>query len=415
MAPDLDPHRSPSSPDGPPVEDTAASSSRPPRRGNGLSTDADRVEERFRLALKAGDVAVFRQDRALRYTWICNPVPGFEIDDMIGKRDEDVMGEPEEVRATTKAKRAVMESGVTQRHEFPITTNGSTRYFEYTIAPWRNDDGDVVGVTCAAVDVTEHRKREEALRQAREDAEAARHEAERAKEEAEAAREEAEEANRLKSIFLANASHALLTPLSGMLSLVDALRARKIEGTREILARIRRSGEHLRETIDGLLDLSKIQSGGAGINVQPINVAEVVFESAELFRGQAEEKGLTFVVNVPSAPVELDADPSALRRIVSNLVSNAIKYTASGRVSVGLVDAPDAAVLTVEDTGAGIDGDFLPQLFEPFTRASGRGLTDEGTGLGMAIAKRLVDALGGTIEVDTEVDAGTTLTVRLPK
>ena len=113
---------------------------------------ADAIEQQFREALQTLGIVVFRQNRDLRYVWICSPIPGFDPEDVLGKRDEDVMQHPEEAKAKVQAKREVMRTGEGVQHTFPITTEGTTRYFDYAIEPWHTPDGDVVGVTCAAVE-----------------------------------------------------------------------------------------------------------------------------------------------------------------------------------------------------------------------------------------------------------------------
>jgi PAS domain S-box-containing protein len=118
---------------------------------------AEALEQQFREALQALGIVVFRQDRELRYIWICSPIPGFEPEEVLGKRDEDLMQRPEEARAKAEVKREVMRTGTGTRQTFSITADGTTRYFDYAIEPWRAPDGSVIGVTCAALETQQDR------------------------------------------------------------------------------------------------------------------------------------------------------------------------------------------------------------------------------------------------------------------
>ena len=362
----------------------------------------ERADERLHFVLQTSQRMAYEQDRDLRYTWAANAVCGLSDDEVVGHRDADVLDDPAQAAALSAAKHEVMRTGAPAEQHVPITVDGTTRRCMITIAPLYNTDAEIVGVRGTVADHTDALEHEEAL--------------ERARYQAREAQEKAEDARRVMSMVLGNASHALLTPLSGMLSLIDALRARNIDALEEPLTRIRKSGQRLQRAIERLLDLSALEAGEAQLQAERIDVRMAVDDAAELLRQRATEEDIDFDVRMPSEPVRAELDPSALRRVARNLVSNAIKYTHEGGVTVELTTEADGAVvcLQVADTGEGISDAFLPSLFEPFSRAETGNVSGGGTGLGLAITKRFVDAMGGTIDVETAVEEGSTFTVRLP-
>lgn len=222
------------------------------------------------------------------------------------------------------------------------------------------------------------------------------------------------EANQLKEDFLANTSHELRTPLTNILGFVDVLRDSATEDQQRFLSAIEKNSRRLERTLNALLDLSKLRSGSEDLELEPTALGDRVRRLAPEFRDAAEEKGLSFEVNVPDEPVYADADERYLDQILSNLIENAIKFTEEGRVAVSIETTEDWATVEVEDTGIGIDQEFLPKLFRDFEQESrGRSRTHEGYGLGLAISSRLAKRMGGHIEVESTKGEGSTFTLFL--
>ncbi len=231
-----------------------------------------------------------------------------------------------------------------------------------------------------------------------------------------AAKREAESLAQLKSTILANMSHEIRTPLTGIIGFADVLAEEVDDEHREFARTIGASGHRLLNTLNSVLNLSRLDAAQVELDPACIDVAEEISGAVDLLRPMAQKKGLALPLDVPAAPCRAVQDATCLLRVVNNLVGNAIKFTDEGSVRVALEADGDALRLTVQDTGIGMKAAFLPTLFDAFKQEStGLSRSHEGSGLGLAITKRLVELLGGTIGVESEPGVGTTFTVTLPR
>jgi signal transduction histidine kinase len=220
------------------------------------------------------------------------------------------------------------------------------------------------------------------------------------------------QANELKDNFLANTSHELRTPLTTILGFADVLKEEAPEQHKEFVDIIEKSGHRLLRTLNAMLDLAKLRSGVAEVDLSPLDVVSKSKEMMELFAHQARQKGIDFDLDAPDKPVYLALDDRYFEQILDNLISNAIKFTDEGRVWVEIEPSEDQVAIRVCDTGAGIDPAFMPHIFEDFKQeSSGLNRDHEGNGLGLAITKRLVHLMGGTIDAKSTKGAGSTFTV----
>ncbi|MCE9648682.1 MAG: PAS domain-containing protein [Parvibaculum sp.] len=237
------------------------------------------------------------------------------------------------------------------------------------------------------------------------------------------ARERAEAANRTKSRFLANMSHELRTPLNAIIGFSDMLKLEmfgKLGNARylEYAQLINESGGLLLDLISDILDMSKIEAGKYELHCEPVKAEEIVEQALKLVSGRAEEGGLTTLVRISpeAANLPLIADERALKQILINLLSNAVKFTPRGGQIVVCAEAVDGGIrFRVEDTGRGIAKDHIPRLARAFEQVSSDAeLSKQGTGLGLALVRSLTELHGGSILIESELGKGTCVSVNLP-
>jgi cell cycle sensor histidine kinase DivJ len=234
-------------------------------------------------------------------------------------------------------------------------------------------------------------------------------------------RAEADQANAAKVKFLANMSHELRTPLNAIIGFSDMLmneQRMRLDGARreEYAKLINDSGAHLLAVVNGILDMSKMETGDFEIAPEPFAPSPVISNCCDLLALKARECGLELVMRLPAHLPEITADKRAFRQILLNLVSNAVKFTErGGRVTVAVTIEAADIVVAVEDNGVGISVDDLPRVGRPFFQA--RGAYDrrhDGTGLGLSIVQGLVALHGGEVNIESRLGEGTRVSVRLP-
>ncbi|MGN6735318.1 MAG: sensor histidine kinase, partial [Candidatus Binatia bacterium] len=227
------------------------------------------------------------------------------------------------------------------------------------------------------------------------------------------------EASKLKSRFLANVNHELRTPLSSIIGYARLLR-RETEKQispvqRENLDDLLRNAERLLGLIDSLLDFARIESGKMEIKTEPVNLDALVQEATAVVEPTLSSKSVHIVKDVAPDVVPLNTDREKLREVILNLLGNAAKFTDRGQIRISAYQHNGDVRLAVADTGIGINQADMSRIFEEFDRGRLSSATGyRGTGLGLAIVKRLVDVLGGSIAVESEVGKGSTFIVTLP-
>lgn len=273
----------------------------------------------------------------------------------------------------------------------------------------------VVGTACAAMLVRKSRKDLEMAVMAKE------------RENEQALREAldlAERANRAKSTFLASMSHDIRTPINGILGMISIAQANlgSEKKVNEALAVANSSAEHLLELISDILDISKIESGELSLREEPFDLEPMLAEAADIIEPQTRTRGQELILSFKvEERHKLMGDRRRIKQVLLNLLSNAVKYTPEGgriEFAVEETHGPDAAHahlrFTVSDSGMGMPPEFLEHIFDPFERSDQQGIERiQGAGLGMTIAKRIVEAMGGSIGVTSEVGAGSTFEFEL--
>jgi len=308
-------------------------------------------------------------------------------------------GKQKAVRQEFKNVMAGQEEDLSTFENEIITRSGKTRMMQWHNALMHGDAGDVVGVLCAATDITAQKQREETLRRAK---------------------EEAEIANSSKSGFLSNMSHELRTPMNAILGFSQLMQIDNknlTETQNEYVDIILSSGNHLLVLINEILDLSRIEMGMLNIELEQLASATPIRDTVKLLTTLAAKRSITFNISndIDRLP-QIVADPARLRQILLNLISNAIKYNSeNGQISItGQVRGNGMVRISVHDTGKGIPARRRHELFQPFNRLDAENSAVEGTGVGLVLTKNLVELMDGHVGFDSAEKQGSTFWIELP-
>jgi PAS domain S-box-containing protein len=341
-------------------------------------------------------------------------ITGIERETLLGSDFFDYFTDQQmarEVYEEVFANGSVADSPLTLRHK-----DGKLTDVLFNGSVYKNDKGTVLGVVIVARDVTDQKRIATELVVAKEAAELATSVAEDAKAKAEKATLIAEDAVKAKQQFLSNMSHEIRTPMNAIIGFTKVvLKTALSDKQREYLSAIKISGDALIVLINDILDLAKVDAGKMTFEQIPFKMATSISAMVHLFETKIQEKNLTLVQEYDARiPDVLLGDPVRLHQIILNLISNAVKFTTVGRITVSvrmLVQDPENAILefAVTDTGIGIEAAKLGSVFDDFQQAtSGTSRLYGGTGLGLAIVKNLVEPQGGSINVRSEYGQGST-------
>jgi PAS domain S-box-containing protein len=325
---------------------------------------------------------------------------GCTRDELMGAPFKNYFTDPDQAEAAIK--RVLSGSKVTDYELTARARDGKETVVSYNATTFHDRDRKLQGVFAAARDVTE-RKRFEQTQQEN-------------NVELERAKAAAEKANLAKSDFLSSMSHELRSPLNAILGFAQLISSDTPAPTPSQAAsidQILHAGWYLLELINEILDLAQIESGKLALSREPTSLAEVMLECQAMIEPQGQKRGISMTFPGSGIPYFVDADRTRLKQVLINLLSNAIKYNrVDGTVAVEYTllkpEGGAAARLrvSVRDTGAGLAPDKLQQLFQPFNRLGQERSTEEGTGIGLVMSKRLVELMGGVIGVDSTVGVG---------
>ncbi len=354
----------------------------------------------LQAVIEGTEDAVFVKDLEGRYQLI-NPAGArflnVEPGEIIGRRDDELF--PEQMASASMASdRRIIEAEESHTYEDTSPLAGEIRTFLSTKGPYRGADGKIIGIVGISRDISQRKRNEEAL---------------------EAAKVEAENANRAKSDFLSRMSHELRTPLNAILGFSQLLELGDLDPTfRERVGYIYRAGRHLLDLINEVLDISRIEAGHLELSLEPVHVIETVREACDLMQPLAAERGIQINIaeNETSAQY-VRADRQRLKQVLLNLLANAVKYNReNGAVTLHFAQQPESSCfrIAIADTGSGIPAEKRARLFTPFERLGAEHTAVQGTGLGLALSKRLAEAMEGSLGFESEIGTGTTFWIDLP-
>ena len=323
---------------------------------------------------------------------------GYQAGELVGKNWYDTCIEKNS-RANYKKMHFDIMSGKILPNEFLIddvvTKGKEIRTFIFHKTVIKDSKGEFSGLLFSAEDITELKQKEKELIEAK---------------------EKADESNKLKSTFLANMSHELRTPMIGILGYSDLLMNElKVETHKKMATAIHDSGQRLIDTLNLILDLSRLEANKHNIDYQIVNINALLKNVTFHFEAAAGKKKLFLKTSVPSIDVIARTDPRMIRDVINNLINNAIKFTNEGGVFISLEVFHRDFMISIKDTGIGIPEESIDLIFEEFRQVSeGLGRGFQGTGLGLTICKKYVELLGGQISVKSTPNKGSEFTFQIP-
>ncbi|MDB1112150.1 transporter substrate-binding domain-containing protein [Pseudomonas extremaustralis] len=343
-----------------------------------------------------------RQGRLMACNNAYLDVFGFKLEDVIGKTVvETDTGNPPQAQSFHADYLRLMEQGEPQIHDrvLKVPGGGVMTIYQWML-PYRDSNGNVVGMIAGWVDVSE---RQRLLGQLQE------------------AKEEADAANRAKTTFLATMSHEIRTPMNAVIGMIELALKNAEQGQvdRDALEVASVASRSMLELIGDILDIARIESGHLSLSLEPANLYELLASVGRVFEGLARDKGLVLQVELdPLIDRVVLIDPLRFKQVVSNLLGNAIKFTATGQVRLGaegaLADDQLSLRLWVEDTGIGISADDQLRLFNPFIQGSNNEQSARsGSGLGLVISRNLCEMMGGRLHLSSVLGKGTRVDVTL--
>ncbi|TAK94694.1 MAG: response regulator, partial [Aquabacterium sp.] len=321
-------------------------------------------------------------------------------DELIGRTVHDVMP-PAEASVVISALERALSLGISSGAQLQLSLPHGIRWFELSVSRKGAVQGLDTRFIMLSRDITERKLAEAALLE----------------------QQAMAHANQVKSQFLSRVSHELRTPLNAVIGFAQLLlhdaNVRMVAGQRLHVEYILRAGQHLLEMINDILDLTRIESGDAGLKIEPVRISELIAQSLPMVMPQAEAMGLTVSVDTLKVTQrQALGDERRIKQVLINVLSNAVKYNrVGGQLTVHAAwneAQPDHVVVRVADTGRGLNSEQVKNLFEPFNRLGAEREGIEGTGLGLVISRRLMEAMGGQITLDSMEGVGTTVTLKLP-
>ena len=368
--------------------------------------NANKELKRLSIVASKTDNAVFIMDARGNLEWInegclrMHGVPGVPMEEVIQKVGSNILEASSNPDIKNVVDTAVKERRSVQYESHIKNAAGETKWLQTTLTPIFDDAGNLIKLVAIDSDIGKIKAAEKALV---------------------AARTDAEQANHAKSEFLSRMSHELRTPMNSILGFAQLMESDEREPLaathRESLHHILKGGRHLLGLINEVLDLARIESGRMMLSTEPVLVAPMVSETVSMIQPLAKARRIRITNGVPATPAyRVLADPNRVRQVLLNLLSNAVKYNREeGLVTVEVAERPDGWLrLSVTDTGPGIPLDQQALVFEPFHRLGADRMPVEGSGIGLTISRKLMEAMGGSLGLTSTPGLGSCFFIELP-
>jgi signal transduction histidine kinase/CheY-like chemotaxis protein len=352
------------------------------------------INQCFTYALEQSSIVIFRQDKDLKYKWIHNPNPALKIENALEKTDYELLPF-HEASKLHEIKSNVIKTGISANEIVETTIQGKTFIYELIVTPWLDKNNETIGITCLSTDITK-KERELII-----------------------AKEKAEDSDRLKTAFIQNMSHEIRTPLNAIYGFAGILNKSDLseEKRKSFTQIIQNSSNQLISIVSDILTFSSLKSKQEEPDISKVCINCIIVELLAIFQQQAINQNILIYAKqqLNDQQSEIFTDKTKITQILTNLLSNAFKFTHKGFIEFGYNLKFDNLEFYVKDSGIGIKPEDQEKIFEPFRQAD-KSISKlyGGTGLGLAISKAFVELLGGQIWVKSKPDKGSIFYFTIP-
>lgn len=361
---------------------------------------------------------IFFKDKDLKYQFSSHYWAQLLSEDIIGKTDVDIRKDTENAEKAMESDREILRSKKGHIYTIKSEIDGETSYLELIKEPIINSNGEAIGIVGLINDVTEKTLLQKKIVNISKMQEIQCRQLEASNEELKSTLDKLEKMHETQKMFTASMNHELRSPLNGIIASLQTLMDDKTLNDQQLdyVRNALISSNAMLDIVNELLDFAKYEMKGIGVNKHPFSLKDMLDNVHFLSEKQAKMKGLAFEFKYSDdIPAVFISDEGKIRQIINNIVSNAIKYTESGYVSLDVTYESGRLCFVCSDSGQGMTKESLDSLFTPFVRFNEKKNTGiQGTGLGLSVVKKIVDSLEGKIDVNSTIGKGSVFTITIP-